>query len=145
MRISPVNFYTPQFKAHNYKVEPKSCNLIIQTDNNPNLGEKPYLVYEYFGEKEVEMKNENGFFAAEANVAPWNNDFKYHIKYQDTGALDLKCGKEYSINFDNLRMDASVRLRKQHRQPLIHAFKSGTESENSYIKTNLVIKRLKKI
>lgn len=126
MRISPVNFYTPQFKAHFYKVKPKSCDLIIQTDNNPNLGEKPYLVYEYFGEKEVEMKNENGLFAAEANVAPWNKDFKYHIKYQDTGALDLKCGKEYSINFDNLRMDASARLRKQHRQPLIHAFKSGT-------------------
>lgn len=126
MRISPVKFYTPQFKAHTYKVEPKSCNLIIQTDNNPNLGEKPYLVYENWCKQEVEMQKENGLFEAEATAVPWSKDFKYHIKYQDTGAFDLKDGKEYSINFDDLRMDASELLRKQHRQPLIHAFKSGT-------------------
>lgn len=58
MKISPVKFYTPQFKAHSYKIEPKCCYITIQTDNNPNLGEKPYLVYDYLGTQEVEMKKE---------------------------------------------------------------------------------------
>lgn len=46
MRISLAKFYTPQFNAHSYKLKPKTCDLRIQTDNNPNLGENPYLVYE---------------------------------------------------------------------------------------------------
>lgn len=126
MRISPIKFYTPTFKAHSYKIEPKNCDLIIQTDNNPYLGEKPYLVYERFGEPEAEMENKNGLYSAKATSAPWKKDFKYHIKYQDTGALDLKDGKEYSFSFDELRMDAIAALRKQHRQPMVHAFKSGS-------------------
>lgn len=127
MRISPIKFYTPAFKAHSYKIKPKGCDLIIQTDNNPDLGEKPYLIYESFGkEAEAEMKNANGVYAADAHVLPLQKDFKYKIKYQDTGALDLKDEKEYSINIDELRTDAIARLRKQHRQPMVHAFKSGS-------------------
>ena len=97
MKIPSVKFYTPQFKAHSYKIEPKCCYITIQTDNNPNLGENPYLVYDYLGRQEVEMKKENGLYSAEVHSAPWQKDFKYHIKYQDTGALDLKDGKEYSL------------------------------------------------
>lgn len=57
MRITPIKFYTPQFKAHSYKIEPKTCKFEIQTDNNPYLGEKPYLIYDDYGEnREVEME-----------------------------------------------------------------------------------------
>ena len=126
MKIPSVKFYTPQFKAHSYKIEPKCCYITIQTDNNPNLGENPYLVYDYLGRQEVEMKKENGLYSAEVHSAPWQKDFKYHIKYQDTGALDLKDGKEYSLNFDELRMESIALLRKQHRQPMVQFFKSGS-------------------
>ena len=127
MRITPIKFYTPQFKAHSYKIEPKICDFEIRTDNNPYLGEKPYLIYDDYGAKrEVEMQKENGLYSAKVMVDPLQNDFKYHIKYQDTGKLDLKDGKEYSVDFDNLRMDATTHLRKQHQQPMVHPFKSGS-------------------
>lgn len=127
MRITPIKFYTPQFKAHSYKIEPKTCKFEIQTDNNPYLGEKPYLIYDDYGDKrEIEMQKENGLYSAKATAQPWQKDFKYHIKYQDTGKLDLKDGKEYSVDFDNLRMDAIAHLRKQYRQPMVHPFKSGS-------------------
>ena len=127
MRITPINFYTPQFKAHSYKIEPKICDFEIRTDNNPYLGEKPYLIYDDYGAKrEVEMQKENGLYSAKVMVDPLQNDFKYHIKYQDTGKLDLKDGREYSVDFDNLRMDATTHLRKQYRQPMVHPFKSGS-------------------
>lgn len=127
MRITPIKFYTPQFKAHSYKIEPKTCDFEIQTDNNPNLGEKPYLIYDDYGEnREIEMQKENGLYSAKAQAQPLQKDFKYHIKYQDTGKFDLKDGKEYSVDFDNLRMDAIAHLRKQHRQPMVHSFKSGS-------------------
>ena len=127
MRITPIKFYTPQFKAHSYKIEPKICDFEIRTDNNPYLGEKPYLIYDDYGEKrEVEMQKENGLYSAKVMVDPLQKDFKYHIKYQDTGKLDLKDGKEYSVDFDNLRMDATTHLRKQHQQPMVHPFKSGS-------------------
>lgn len=127
MKVTPIKFYTPQFKAHSYKIEPKTCNFEIQTDNNPNLGEKPYLIYNDYGEnREVKMEKKNGLYSAKAQAQPCQKDFKYHIKYQDTGKFDLKGGKEYSVDFDNLRMDAIAHLRKQYRQPMVHPFKSGS-------------------
>ena len=127
MRITPIKFYTPQFKAHSYKIEPKTCKFEIQTDNNPYLGEKPYLIYDDYGEnREVEMEKKNGLYSAKAQAQPWQKDFKYHIKYQDTGKLDLKDGKEYSVDFDKIRKDAFEKTRKQYRQPLIYTFKSGS-------------------
>ncbi len=127
MRITPIKFYTPQFKAHSYKIEPKTCKFEIQTDNNPYLGEKPYLIYDDYGEnREVKMEKKDGLYSAKAQAQPWQKDFKYHIKYQDTGKLDLKDGKEYSVDFDKIRKDAFEKTRKQYRQPLIYTFKSGS-------------------
>lgn len=84
MRISPVKFYTPAFKAHSYKIEPKSGNIIIQTDNEPNLGEKPYLIYDYYGTKEVEMKKENGLESTDYD--------EIEVTEKEFGAQDIEGG-----------------------------------------------------
>ena len=135
MRITPIKFYTPQFKAHSYKIEPKICDFEIRTDNNPYLGEKPYLIYDDYGEKrEVEMQKENGLYSAKVMVDPLQKDFKYHIKYQDTGKLDLKDGKEYSVDFDNLsnkdRKNIIKRLKKRMSEQIARAKKKAKEPLN---------------
>lgn len=46
MKIMPVKTtFMPGFKAHTYDIEPKSSEIVVHTDNNPYLGEEPYLVY----------------------------------------------------------------------------------------------------
>lgn len=126
MKIAPVKFYQPAFKAHYYKIEPKYQDVIIQTDNNPNLGEEPYLLCEQRGDtKKIKMEKEDELYSAKAHFSPTAHNFKYRIQYEDTGAVDLKDGDDYVIDTEKLVSDAAIRVRNVHRQPLIHAINPG--------------------
>ncbi len=98
------------------------------TDNIPKLGDKLLLVYKDFRGvvQEQKMKFVNGVF--EATPESWisRGIFNYFIKDEETGKVDDKNGKGYSINQPPLKKDATKRLRLQHRQPTIHAHKQGT-------------------
>lgn len=124
MKIMTSHFYQPQFMAHTYKIRPKSDEVEIRTDNEPYLGDEPYLVTTGFNSyDEVKMDKENGIYRASV---PYDNIIKYHINYKDTGKKDLKEGQDYTItNYKKMNQDASIALRNQHRQPLVHAIKPG--------------------
>ena len=120
------NFNQPQFMAHTYKIRPKSDEVEVRTDNEPYLGEELYLVplsnHSYF-DNEIKMDKENGVYSAKI---PEDKIIKYHIDYKDTGNVDLKDGKDYAItNYKKMKQDASLALRNQFRQPLVHAINSG--------------------
>lgn len=126
MRLMTSNFNQPQFMAHTYKIRPKSDEVEVRTDNEPYLGEEPYLVplskHSYFDNK-IKMDKENGVYSAKI---PEDKIIKYHIDYKDTGNVDLKDGKDYAItNYKKMKQDASLALRNQFRQPLVHAINSG--------------------
>lgn len=124
MRVSNIQNNNTQFKSHSYKIQPKSEKLIIQTDNNPYLGDKPYIVTSDYPDKEVEMNQDNRNFYQSVPIK--NKDLSYHIIYKDTGAIDTKNGEDYKVDTDFLQQKASFYLRKKHNQPIIHAIKSGT-------------------
>lgn len=125
MKIIPIKISIPAFKAHIYDIDSKSDEVVIHTDNNPYLGEEPYLVYEDFGkEVQVPMKKTDGLYSASAYAHTPN--FNYHIKYKDTNALDKKDGKDYSLPIESLTQDATKIVRTQHKQPLIQAFNEGS-------------------
>ena len=126
MRLMTSNFNQPQFMAHTYKIRPKTYEVEVRTDNEPYLGEEPYLVplsnHCYF-DNEIKMDKENGVYSAKI---PEDKIIKYHIDYKDTGNVDLKDGKDYAItNYKKMKQDASIALRTQFRQPLVHAINSG--------------------
>ena len=126
MRLMTSNFNQPQFMAHTYKIRPKSDEVEVRTDNEPYLGEELYLVplsnHSYF-DNEIKMDKENGVYSAKI---PEDKIIKYHIDYKDTGNVDLKDGKDYAItNYKKMKQDASLALRNQFRQPLVHAINSG--------------------
>ena len=125
MKIMPVKTtFMPGFKAHTYDIEPKSSEIVVHTDNNPYLGEEPYLVYGDPGKNEVKMKKENGLYSASAYI--FTPNFNYHIKYKDTNAIDKKDGKDYSLPLESLKQNATKIIRNQYKQPLIHALKEGS-------------------
>lgn len=126
MQIHSVSNYQPYFKAHSYKVEPRDKNIIVQTDNNPYRGEKPYLAwYNDENEKiEQEMIKEGDLYSAKSPFANTSHQ-TYHIEYKDTKKIDLKNGKPYYINPDLMMQKASVATRLQYRQPVIHTIKEG--------------------
>lgn len=129
MNISPIKFYQPAFKAHYYKVEPKYQDVIIQTDNNPNLGEEPYLLCEQWGKpQKIKMEKEDDLYSAKVTFSPTVHNFKYRIQYEDTGAVDLNDGDDYVVDAEKLASDAAIRVRNVHRQPLIHAINPGKAS-----------------
>lgn len=126
MKITPVKFYQPAFKAHYYKIEPKYHYVTIQTDNNPNLGNEPYLLCEQWGgTKKIKMEKEDELYSAKVHFSPTAHNFKYRIHYEDTGAVDVKDGDDYVIDSEKLASDAAIRVRNVHRQPLIHAINPG--------------------
>mgnify|MGYP006872986978 CR=1 FL=1 len=126
MKIVTSKFYQPNFVAHTYKIRPKSYEIEVRTDNEPNLGEEPYLVplsmHAYF-DSEIKMDKDKGVYSAKI---PEDKIIKYHIDYKDTGKVDLKDGKDYTItNYKKMKQDASLVLRNQYRQPLVHAINPG--------------------
>lgn len=124
MKVQGLNSCRFGFTAHTYKICPKNCNVSIQTYDENNLGETPYLVG-YMGGKRIEKKMlKNGdlhSFEMKYNFQP----FLYHIEYKDTGKLDKKNGEEYCLNADLMLQEAAVATRSLYRQPLVHAIKEG--------------------
>lgn len=120
MHITPFMMKSPVFKAHTYKIEPKSP-VLIRTDNNPYLGEEPELVVTNQDEV-IPMEKDNGLYSAEPLMT---NTIRYHINYKDTGNTDLKNGKDYEINYNKMRQDAAFALCNQYRQPLVQTLTKG--------------------
>ena len=117
------------FKAHYYKVEPKTQQFSIQIDEKPELGKAPYLIYTngYNEIEEMEMNKEGTLYSSDVYlgyIQP-NTPIKYHIKYADTGTLDKKEGKDYSVFPHTIQQKALIQIRKQHNQPMVHALNSG--------------------
>ncbi len=111
--------------AHTYKVEPKDRHVYVQTDNEDNLGEKPYFVWDIDGEgHEQEMEKEGNLYTIDrqGGIRPF---YYYHIEYKDTGKVDKKNGGEYCYNPISMMQKASVATRLQHKQPLVHTLKEG--------------------
>ena len=127
MRISYLNQYNQiNFDAHTYKIRPKNDEVTIQTDNEPYLGDSPYLISPNFYEWDTNkksMKKEGKYFTQ--NIPITSNIINYHIEYDDSGKIDNKNGKDYEINCKKMQQNASLYLRKLHNQPIIHAIKSG--------------------
>lgn len=123
MRILGQNNLTVIFRAHTYKVKPRSNEVTIQTDNIPYLGNAPYLVTNATPATQQEMRNENGIYTK--TIPMTENRINYHIFYKDTGNIDKKNNKDYEINNDLLEQKASFFLRKKYNQPVIHAMKAG--------------------
>lgn len=130
MRILFNSFYNQAFKAHSYKVNPKTSQFSIQTDNNPKLGEEPYLVYKTGNSSydKASMEKEGsvytcpvyiGFMTPEENIS-------YHIEYKDTNCVDKKDVKDYSVNPAYLIQQALIETRNRYRQPLIQTINSGS-------------------
>ena len=129
MKIPSLVSYSTSFKAHSYKFEPKSGRLFIETDNNPNLGNEPYLVYKA-GTDEVDtkpMEYQNGLYTTSFYIDFLNPNDKvqYHITYSDTGGVDKNNGKEYELVPYPFLQSSIIKTRNQYRQPLIHALNSG--------------------
>ena len=130
MKIMTSNFYQPQFMAHTYKISPKSNYIEVRTDNEPYLGDEPYIILSRislptsYDKSEIKMdKKENGIYSA---FIPYNDIIEYHLDYKDTGKKDLKNGQDYVItNYKNMKQVASVAVRNQRKQPLVHAINPG--------------------
>lgn len=127
MRINQLNnYYQTTFKSHTYKIRPKNDEVTIQIDNNPYLGESPYIVspnfYKWDSNKKI-MKHRNKCFTQ--NIPITSPIINYHIEYNDSGKIDNNNGKDYEIDCKQMQQEASVYLRKMHNQPIIHAIKSG--------------------
>lgn len=135
MRIFVQNNLPMSFKAHSYKVKPKSNEVTIQTDNTPYLGDAPYLITNEKPNTEFEMQNENGNYSKTIPIT--KSKIKYHILYKDTGNIDRKNNKDYEINSDLLEQKASFFLRKKYNQPVIHAMKSGKANGKLVYKDNI--------
>ena len=125
MNIHAISRSTPNFMAHTYKVEPKNQRIMNRTDNEDNLGEKPYIVYSINGAiQEEQMKKVGKLYSIDVGT-DLRRPFEYHIEYKDTGKVDLKNGKNYQYNPLSMIHKASIATRQFHRQPLIHSIKSG--------------------
>lgn len=130
MKISSNNLHTNiNFRAHYYKVEPKTQQFSIQIDEKPDFGIAPYLVYQNSDNEieEIEMEQDGSRYSSAiylGYIKP-NASIKYHIQYADTGTLDKKDGKDYSIFPYKIQQKALIQTRKQHNQPMIHALNSG--------------------
>ena len=124
MRVSRLNMYQPIFRAHSYEVEHKNTRVSIQTDNEKNLGNEPYLVTQRsWGRDEEKMRKEGDLYSASVyTVAP---DLRYHILYKDTGNIDLKDGKDYQINPRKMQQRVALDSRIMHKQPTILTIKEG--------------------
>lgn len=124
MRVSGLNMHQPIFKAHSYEVEHKNTRVAIQTDNEKNLGNEPYLVSQHsWGKDEEKMRKEGDLYSATVyTVSP---DFRYHILYKDTGNIDLKDGEDYRINPRKMLQRVAHDSRIMHRQPTIFTIKEG--------------------
>ena len=108
------------------------------TDNNPKLGEQPFLIYKAgeFDSGKSCMKKEGKYYTAPISVGflEPHEDVIYHIDYQDTKKIDNNKGKEYCINPSLLLQKALIETRKQYRQPLVQAINSGTTVGKIFIK-----------
>ena len=87
------------------------------------------MVYtnEYNETEEIEMHKEENRYSSDVYlgyIQP-NVPVKYHIKYADTGTLDKKEGKDYSVIPYTIQQKALIQTRKQHNQPMVHALNSG--------------------
>lgn len=72
MRISYLNQYNQiNFDAHTYKIRPKNDEVTIQTDNEPYLGDSPYLIspnfYEWDTNKKKHEKRREIFYSKYPN------------------------------------------------------------------------------
>lgn len=124
MRLMTSNFNQPNFKAHSYEVEHKHNRVTIQTDNEKNLGEEPYLVYQTkYREEQERMQKDGDLYSAK--IYTLKPDFKYHILYKDTGKVDLKDGKDYEINPREMQLKVAHDSRIIHKQPLVFSIKEG--------------------
>lgn len=118
------NFNQPTFKAHSYEVEHKYNRVTIKTDNEKNLGEEPYLVYQTkYREEQEKMQKDGDLYSAK--IYTLKPDFKYHILYKDTGKVDLKDGKDYEINPREMQQKVAHDSRIMHKQPLVFSIKEG--------------------
>lgn len=127
MRISYLNQHNKiNFDAHTYKIKPKNDEVTIQTDNEPYLGNSPYIVspnfYKWDSNKKI-MKQNGKYFTQTIPIT--SNTINYHIEYNDSGKIDNNNGKDYEIDCKQMQQKASLYLRKLHNQPIIHAIKSG--------------------
>lgn len=125
------------FKAHYYEIKPKSQHVNIKTDNNPYLGEKPYLVYKRNDRNksyELPMKKNGEFFEAGFYFTGSTDSVKYHIDYKDTNKTDSKNNDDYAVDLEKLTQSACAYNRIRHKQPLINPIKKGTAKGKVFFK-----------
>lgn len=123
MQLLTSNFNKPTFKAHTYKMGTKHL-YEIRTDNEPYLGNEPILqeagadCNDYYDNP---MEKCGNLYLTET-IDDIN---KYRIYYNDTCKIDNKNGKDYEIDCKKMRKTATLALRNQYRQPLVHALTKG--------------------
>ena len=123
MKISLQNYL--RFEAHFYDVDTAQGTIMIKTDNNPYLGEKPKMLLKD-RDSSKHTRKEGDFFTYVLDDAPKPlKSIKYKFHYTDTDKYDDNNGDWYKLDTRTLRQKAQAYDKTEHKQPLIKIISPG--------------------